>query len=134
MSESNLDVVNTFFETAAREGLESAATKCCAQNYTWWVAGIGDMRAKVAQMSKLMQQELDENGLAMKLLGFTCDGERVAVESESYGRLKRGTRYNNHYHFLFIVRNGRIEAIREYNDTAHAAEVWSTAMAERGLA
>ena len=52
-----------------------------------------------------------------------AEGERVAVEAESHGELNNGAIYNNHYHFLFIVRDGKITAIKEYNDTKHASDV-----------
>jgi hypothetical protein len=46
--------------------------------------------------------------------GITAEGDRVAVEAESYGETASGKIYNNLYHFLFEVRGGKIQAVREY--------------------
>jgi ketosteroid isomerase-like protein len=48
----------------------------------------------------------------------------VAVETESYAELNNGRIYNNDYHFLFIVRDGKIHQVKEYLDTIHTNEVF----------
>ena len=55
---------------------------------------------------------------------FTAEGERVAVETESYAELKNGRTYNNHYHFVFEVRDGMIQSIKEYLDTEHTRAIF----------
>ena len=54
---------------------------------------------------------------------MTAEGGRVALEAESHGVHKSGRKYNNHYHFLFKIRDRKIAEIREYADTQHAREV-----------
>ena len=66
-------------------------------------------------------------GLKITYKGWTIDGERVAVEMESYGKKADGTVYNNHYHFLVIVSGGKITELREYSDTYH---VWRVFVAD----
>ncbi len=56
--------------------------------------------------------------------GWTAQGDRVAIELESYGTKENGTVYNNYYHFLFVVSNGKIRSIREYFDTIHVKQVF----------
>ena len=63
--------------------------------------------------------------LNLQVRGVTSEGERVAIEVESMARTKAGTIYNNHYHFLFIVRGGKIVEGREYLDSAHYLELIS---------
>ena len=48
-----------------------------------------------------------------------------AVETESRAVLKNGSLYNNHYHFKFFFENGKVKTVKGYNDTKHAAEIWS---------
>jgi hypothetical protein len=48
----------------------------------------------------------------------------VALEVESYGKLKNGRIYNQQYHTLMVIRDGKISAVREYLDTQHVFEVW----------
>ena len=54
---------------------------------------------------------------------MTAEGERVAIEAESYGRHINGKTYNNLYHFLMVIRDGKISELKEYMDTMHANEV-----------
>jgi len=46
----------------------------------------------------------------------TAEGDRVTVEATGDGTLKDGRKYDNTYHFMFEVKNGKIQAMREYND------------------
>jgi ketosteroid isomerase-like protein len=62
-------------------------------------------------------------GLKVTVHALTVEGERVAVEVESEGIRKDGRRYNNHYHYLIIVRDGLILSRREYLDTIHANDL-----------
>ena len=54
-----------------------------------------------------------------------AEGEKVAVELESYGELRSGRVYNNEYHMLLTTRGGKISAVREYHDTQHKVATWS---------
>ena len=86
-----------------------------------------------------MSGEMDKQGIArliesvkasfpdgMKLTptGWTAEGDRVALEMESYGMKSSGTVYNNCYHFLVTVSSGKITTIREYLDTLHVKQVF----------
>ncbi|HLG86829.1 MAG TPA: nuclear transport factor 2 family protein [Alphaproteobacteria bacterium] len=89
----------------------------------WWVPGRGrvgkaDFLALADAFAGLM-----EGPVTMKVHGVTAEGDRVAVEAESYGKLKNGKIYNNTYHFLFEFRDGKICYSKEYNDSKHAADV-----------
>jgi ketosteroid isomerase-like protein len=54
-----------------------------------------------------------------KVIGTTCEGDRVAVEAEA-GGAARGIPFFNRYHFLFQFRDGKIVVGKEYMDTAFA--------------
>jgi len=62
-------------------------------------------------------------GLKFTVKAMTAEGERVAIEAESYGKHISGKIYNNLYHFLMVIRNGKISELKEYMDTMHANEV-----------
>lgn len=64
------------------------------------------------------------DGLQLTPTGWTVEGDRVALEMESLGTKVNGTVYNNLYHFLLILRTGKIAVIREYMDTLHVKEVF----------
>jgi hypothetical protein len=92
---------------------------------TWWVPGRGTIdRRTFTQIVTAVQSQF-KNGVVMKILGTTAEADRVAVEAEAYAELVNGRSYNNTYHFLFQFRNGKIYQAKEYNDSAHAAEVFA---------
>lgn len=63
-------------------------------------------------------------GMTLTPSAWTIDGNRVAVEVESYGKKADDTLYNNFYHFLFVIVNGQITSIREYMDTLHVKSIF----------
>ena len=63
------------------------------------------------------------DGLKFTIKALTAEGDRVAIEAESYGRHASGKTYANQYHFLMRVRAGKIIEWREYLDTMHANDV-----------
>lgn len=63
------------------------------------------------------------DGLSLTVKATTVEGERVAVEAESLGTHTSGKTYNNHFHILLVVRDGRIHEWKEYMDTMHANDV-----------
>ncbi|GAA4887036.1 nuclear transport factor 2 family protein [Ferrimonas pelagia] len=62
--------------------------------------------------------------MALTPKGFTAEGDRVALEMESYGVKANGMVYNNPYHFLVTLADGKITALREYMDTLHVKQVF----------
>lgn len=54
---------------------------------------------------------------------MTAEDDRVAVEAKSYGELNNGRVYDNRYHFLFTVSDGKVQSVKEYMDTMHADQV-----------
>jgi ketosteroid isomerase-like protein len=68
-------------------------------------------------------------GLSFEITGMTAEGDRVAVEAESRGEHVSGALYQNRYHFLLVIRDGRILRLKEYMDTLHAKEIFIDAAA-----
>lgn len=52
--------------------------------------------------------------IKFEILGLIVEGNRVAVEVKSEGRLANGKPYRNRYHDYFEVEGGRITVFREY--------------------
>lgn len=78
-------------------------------------------KAEYTQMCASMKERVPE-GLQLKPSGFVAEGDLVAVEAESYGRTTDGRLYNNLYHFLFKIQDGKIKSVKEYCDFLHAKE------------
>lgn len=100
---------------------------------TWWLPGktgqlpvVGPRtKAQIARLFQNMAAGL-EGPLKMTVKGAIAEGDKVAMEVESLGQLKNGRTYNQEYHFLITVRDGKISAVREYLDTLHVQSVWFT--------
>lgn len=56
-------------------------------------------------------------GITFTIHNMTAEENRVAVEAESLGRHVTGKMYNNKYHFLAELRDGKITRWTEYCDT-----------------
>jgi hypothetical protein len=124
--EENKRLVLGFFENLSA-GKGEAIMEAMADSATWWVLGnfpLSGTKSK-AQFGALMGElgaKID-GGLRVTPKGLTAEGDRVAVEAESHAKMKNGKTYQNTYHFLFTVRDGKIQSVREYLDTMHANEV-----------
>ena len=98
---------------------------------TWLAAGRRELlpaagtygKEKLGRLFNAMLGQL-KNGLKMTLKDMIAEGDKVALEAESYGELKNGRIYNQRYSFVIEFRGGRISAVREYLDTQHAHAVW----------
>jgi uncharacterized protein len=128
-AEANKNVVLSFFENFSA-GKVDAALALMADTATWWVAGKPDKFVLAGTKTKTQFAEIVKEivtampkGLRVTPKGLTAEEDRVAAEAESYGETASGKIYNNLYHFLFEVRDGKIQAVREYLDTMHAKEV-----------
>ncbi len=105
-----------------------------ADDATFWLAGkvgrnaAAGLRTKqeLADLFRHMGRQL-KGGLKMTVKHTLAEGDRVALEVESHGELLNGRVYNQEYHTVMTVREGRIVAVREYLDTQHVQEVWYTA-------
>tara|TARA_Y100001936_G_scaffold24879_1_gene22828 strand:+ start:2255 stop:2653 length:399 start_codon:yes stop_codon:yes gene_type:complete len=63
------------------------------------------------------------SGISFNITGITAENERVAVEISGDAIHASGQPYKNKYHFLLIIKNGKILELREYMDTQLAAKV-----------
>jgi uncharacterized protein (TIGR02246 family) len=96
---------------------------------TWWVHGslplAGLKQGREAIMDFLTGAGgLYEPGTQRFSFGdITAEGDRAVLEWNVTGvAAATGRTYDNDYCGVFVVRNGRIAAVREYLDTQHAGE------------
>ena len=129
-NDRNKQTVQKFLEVFS-SGDVKAILAMMADDATWWVAGsmpISGTYDKAAFGSLLAGVASGCKGGAIRLTpkGMTAEADRVAVEAESLAHLNNGRTYNNHYHFLFTLRDGKIAGVREYLDTMHTQAVICT--------
>ena len=63
------------------------------------------------------------DGIKFNVTGMTAENERVAVEVNGEAIHASGEPYNNQYHFLLVIKNGKIVELKEYMDTQLAARI-----------
>ena len=63
------------------------------------------------------------DSVSFEVTNVVAEGEQVAMEWITRGRTAAGASYENFYSAIFVVRDGRIQAVREYTDTLHAKQV-----------
>ena len=128
--ESNKKVATEFLNRFDAGDL-AGALDAMTDDATWWIAGKPDQlpaaglhsKAQLAKLEQTMGRQL-KNGLKMTVKGLIAEGDKVAVEVESYGELQNGRIYNQEYHMLMTIRDGKISAVREYLDTQHVFATW----------
>ena len=63
------------------------------------------------------------SGITFNITGITAEDERVAVEINGEAIHASGEKYNNQYHFLLRIKDGKILELKEYMDTQLAAKI-----------
>ena len=128
-STENKEIVRRFLEDFSAGRIDKVLG-AISESGTWWVAGtfpLSGTRDKKGIVELLGGVgEACKGPIRLEPKAWTVEGDRVAVEVESFAELKNGRRYNNQYHFLFEVRGGKIERIKEYLDTMHTNAVFCT--------
>ena len=131
--QANKRIAAQLFERLSAGQLDEALAMLC-DDATWWLAGTPGKLPVAGTLTKPQVAKLFRNiggalerPITMTIKGMIAEGDDVAVEVESLGHLKNGRTYNQHYHFRITMRDGKIAAVREYLDTLHVQEVWSTA-------
>ncbi|MBP2368995.1 nuclear transport factor 2 family protein [Pseudonocardia parietis] len=125
----NKQTVTEFMEVFSGGDVDAILDRM-TDDATWWVAGnipgISGTKDKTGfkDMVSGIAESTTSGAIRLTPLAFTAEGERVAVETESYTELKNGRIYNNIYHFLFTVRDGKIAGVKEYLDTEHTTAVF----------
>ena len=128
--ENNKKMASEFLSRLSDRDIDGALAMM-ADDATWWIAGkpgslpvVGTLsKEQIARLFNRMTSQL-RDGLRMNVKSMIAEGDRVALEVESYGELKNGRVYNQEYHMLIEIRNGKIRAVREYLDTQHVLAIW----------
>ena len=121
--QSNKNVVTRFLEEFSSGAVDSTMAMM-TEDATWWVAGtmpISGTYDKPA-FTRLLSGVLGTCTGPIRITpkSYVAEGRHVAVEAESYTQTRSGRTYNNLYHFLFTIRDGKIAGVKEYLDTMHA--------------
>lgn len=129
IEESNKQLIINFMEDFSTGNVEKILSYM-TDSATWWVAGTiegvsgeKDMRA-FREMLTGLSQLTTTGAIRLTPHAWAVEGNRVAVETESYSEMKNGKVYNNLYHFVFEINDGKIQKVKEYLDTEHTRAVF----------
>jgi ketosteroid isomerase-like protein len=122
--EENKQIVCDYF-TFINKKENQKAFDLLSEDLNWWIIGKTKVsgnkdKRNISLGFKLLQRVFVK--IEFILHEFTAEEDRVAVTAESKGKHSSGREYNNHYHFLFTIQNGKIARVKEYLDTEHA--IW----------
>ena len=65
------------------------------------------------------------NGVDMKVWRVAGEGDHVSVEASATAALNNGETYDSFYCVHMIIKDGKIQCVREYGDTAYDVSVLS---------
>ena len=125
----NKKVVLGFLE-AFEAGDIQAAQAALADDATWWVPGSLPMSGTYEGKQAIFGDFLSQAGVLFEpgtLSTEVCDtigeGDSVAIGLINRAKSAKGGDYKNYYHFKFKVKEGKIQAVKEYVDTLYVKEV-----------
>jgi ketosteroid isomerase-like protein len=129
-TDANVALVREFFNRLYGTHQTREAFELLGDGYTWWlpgklpISGSGDKQSQLE--AELAGIAAFEESPQYRITGVTAQDDRVAVEMELQGRLKNGFAYDQRYHYLIEVRDGKIATMRVYLDTDHMREVYES--------
>ena len=124
----NKAVVRRYFEAIGRADYDAVAALLADEVRFWLPPSVPDgveYRGRDDIMRNIRESIAnlydEETGLHPEIAGLTAEGDRVAAEVVITARGRAsGEPYRNHYHFLFVIRGGRITEFHEHLDTLYA--------------
>ncbi|MCT4664170.1 MAG: nuclear transport factor 2 family protein [Flavobacteriales bacterium] len=122
---ANKKLVVEFVE-AMRTSNVSKLKTMIADDFSWWIIGKPDYLATAGEhdskyfLDFFKGTALFPDGADFKTTSMISEGNTVAAEAEFKAKTAMGTQYENYYHILFVIENGKIKRMKEYMDTYHA--------------
>lgn len=126
--ETNKALVTRFWQ-AFTDGKYEEILGMLSDDATWWVAGTTALSGTYSksEFGKLLDRivPMAPKGLRVTPKLLTAEGDRVSVEAVSYAEFTNGRTYQNAYHFMMVIRDGKFSAVREYLDTEHVTATFA---------
>jgi len=121
--EENKEVVRRLFTAQVKGDLDTLAN-LLADDLAWQYMGNGTQDVTINKdQAVAMHRRMREGWIeawVKNIVGMIAEGDGVAVEATNRMKMKDGRIYEQRYHYVYIIKNGKISAVREYLDTDHA--------------
>jgi uncharacterized protein len=118
------------YVAAVEAGDEGAIRDSFAGPATWRLFGdmpmSGTWRGRDTIVDEFLAGALghyEPGSIRLEITAIVADGDRAVVEWTSRARTRRGEPYENFCVGVFTVRDGKIQSVREYMDTAYATRM-----------
>jgi uncharacterized protein len=118
------------YVTAVEAGDGAAIRDSFSESATWRLFGdmpmSGTWRGRDTIVDEFLAGALghyEPGSIRLEITTIVADGDRAVVEWTSRARTHRGEPYENFCVGVFTVRDGKIQAVREYMDTAYATRM-----------
>jgi ketosteroid isomerase-like protein len=127
--EQNVELANNFAKVFSTGDVEQILGTLHPEGTYWVSGGIDGMsgsydREGLGALLGGVTSVYENGALEITPISAIAQGDKVAVEATSYAKLKNGKVYQNQYHFLFEIRDGKIFSVKEYMDTKHAYDTF----------
>ncbi|PWJ55319.1 hypothetical protein CLV98_11488 [Dyadobacter jejuensis] len=126
---ANKALVTEFIEAMRTSNIDQLKRKITA-DFSWWIIGKPEYLATAGEhdaeyfLAFFKNSNFFPEGTDFKATSMIAEGNSVAAEAEIKAKTAMGTSYENYYHFLFVIENGKIKRMKEYMDTHHAKVIF----------
>ena len=127
----NKKIVSIFIDGVFAGNDLEAAIELLADNCSWWMIGSLPTSGLYEGKQTIVDNVLSADGGQIKpgskfinLRTLIGEGEHVAGEWTGGFKTVGGFDYENVYNVMFEVKDGKITAIREYNDSLYMKEAF----------
>jgi len=123
---NNKQVAGDFLAALGRGDVETMKSLLTPQSVaictgTGLLSGTRDYAAICETASGLGR--ITRAGIRFTIVSMTAEEDRVSCEARGESVLVNGVPYNNEYHFLFTVRDGKVVRMVEYMDSKLTEQV-----------
>lgn len=122
---NNKAVIEEFIAAMQTSNVDQLKTMI-TDDFSWWIIGKPAYLVTAGEHDKayflgfFKGAELFPEGPEFKIVSMIAEGNKVAAEATFKAKTVMGTYYENYYHFLFILENGKVKRMKEYMDTYSA--------------
>ena len=95
-------------------------------DFSWWIIGKPEYLATAGEhdseyfLGFFQGGSLFPDRPEFTVTSMIAEGNKVAAEAEFKAKTSTGVMYENSYHFLFVLEDGKVKRMKEYMDTFHA--------------
>ena len=121
----NKELVTEFIMEMQNSNVEKLKTMI-TDDFSWWIIGKPEYLATAGEhdteyfLGFFKGGALFPEGPEFKIISIMAEDNKVSTEATFKAKTAMGTFYENTYHFLFIIENGKVKRMKEYMDTFSA--------------